>query len=233
MPLTRSLILLALVASSALTQITARPSTVVAGTVVRPAGPDLVIDILDAALMPLPGVAAGIGITVEGTSVKLLGLVISARVTNVGTERWAAQGAVALTLKLGVEGDAVRQGVSVVPPQNSIIGAAVARGAAALGPFNATGPIPGSLAPGESRTLSLLVHNSARNTSVIFERDKYYTLDATLTSNHDVNPSNNRSLRVGRFNADHGRLVTQWEPLSHPRPVTGTGTVQVNAPPRP
>ncbi len=227
MSLTRAIVLLGLLAASAHAQITTRPTSVVAGTVVRPAGPDLVIDNFEASILP----GLGSGISVDGTAVRLSGLLIVARVTNVGSERWASEGSVAMTLRLGLEGDAIRQGVSVVPANNSVVGGMVAAAAAAFGPFRVVGPVPGSLAPGESRVLNLVVHTTTGNTAVVFQRDKYYTLEGTITSGRDVNVENNRSLRVGRFNADHGRLVTQWEPISYRS--NAAGTVQVNAPPRP
>jgi hypothetical protein len=225
MPLTRSFVLLAVITASAGAQLTTRPTTAVAGTVERPAGPDLVIDNLD---VMLSGLARDVAVV--GNAVKVPGVLIQAHVTNVGTERWASQGAVAFTLRIGIEGDAVRQGVSVVPAATSVLGRAVAA-AAPFGPFRAQTQVPGSLAPGESRWISVGVGTVAGGTPVLFERDKYYTVDATLTTNRDVNVGNNRSLRVGRFNVGSGRLLTQWEPLTNRSGAAGT--VQVNAPPRP
>lgn len=227
MPLARAIVLLGLFAVSAHAQIITRPTSVPVGTIVRPTGPDLVIDNVDASLLP----GLGSGISVEGTAVKVSAVLITARVTNVGTDRWASEGSVALTLRLGLEGDAVRQGVSVVPAANSVVGGLVATAAAAFGPFHAVASVPGSLGPGESRVINMVARTNTGSTAVRFQRDKYYTLDATITSGRDANVGNNRSLRVGRFNADHGRLVTQWEPISYRSGAAGT--VQVNAPPRP
>jgi hypothetical protein len=227
MSLTRAIVLLGLLTASAHAQITTRPTSVVAGTVVRRAGPDLVIDNVDAILLP----GLGSNISVAGTTVRVTGLLITARVTNVGTERWASEGSVALTLRFGLEGDPIRQGASVVPATNAMLGGAQAAAAAAFGPFRAVAPVPGSIGPGEFALVFLAVGDRSGHTTVIFQRDKYYTLDATVTAGRDANIENNRSLRVGRFNADHGRLVTQWEPISYRS--SAAGTVQVNAPPRP
>ncbi len=52
----------------------------------RNAGADLVIDSLDLVLMPDPLGSA----VVDGSGVKVKGLIMVARVTNRGNERWAA-----------------------------------------------------------------------------------------------------------------------------------------------
>lgn len=227
MPLTRSVVLLALVASSAAAQITTRPASVPVGAITRPAGPDLVVDDLDVRLSGLPS-----EVSVTGNMLKIPGVLMQAHVTNVGTERWASEAAVTYVLRLGMVGDAVRQGVSVVPAPTSVLGRAVAVAVAApFGPFHSRTSVPGSLAPGESRWVSVGLGKAAGGGFLSFERDKYYTLDVTLSSNRDVNVANNRALRVGRFNVASRQLVAQWEPLTHPSGAAGT--VQVNAPPRP
>ena len=226
MQLIRSVVLLSCVAGSASAQIATRPTTAPAGTV-RTAGADLVIDSLDVRM------AAGFFADVDAVknSVQINGLVLVARVTNRGTERWAARGAVGFTLKAGREEDAgerrrTRGGVSVVPGQKSGLGAAIM---APFGPFRAEAPVPGSMAPGESRVITILLKNRNDNAFVIFERDKYYTLTASLRTRGDVNEANNRSQRVGRFDASRDRLITRWEPLTY---QSAGGTVEVNAPPR-
>ena len=232
MRLIRSVILIGGVAGTVSAQATTRPTTAVAGTVVRTAGADLVIDSLDLVLSPNPFGSA----EVDANGVKVKGLIMMvARVTNRGTERWAApRGKIGFTLSAGREEDTPARrgasgGVSTVPGQTSTLGRTIM---APFGPFNGNAPIPGSLAPGESRVISLVVRNRADRAFVIFERDKYYTLTATLRTQGDVNEANDRSRRVRRFDAARDRLVRQWEPLvvlSLPR----GGTVEVVAPPRP
>lgn len=229
MQLIRSVVLLACVAGSASAQITTRPTTAPAGTVLA-AGADLVIDSLDVRM------AAGFLADVDAVknSVQINGLVLVARVTNRGTERWAARGTVGFTLRAGREEDAgerrrTRGGVSEVPGQTSGLAANVM---APFGPFRtAEAPVPGSLAPGESRVIAIVLKNRNDNAFVIFERDKYYTLTASLRTRGDVNEANNRSQRVGRFDASRDRLITRWEPLIY-RSAPAGGTVEVNAPPR-
>ena len=226
----RSVVLLVCAVGSANAQATTRPTTEVAGTVVRTPGADLVIDSLDVRM------ATGIMADVDATrnSVQINGLVLVARVTNRGTERWAApRGAIGFALKAGREEDEAagarpRGGVSTVPGQTSGLARAIT---APFGPFRAEAPVPGSLAPGESRVITVVLKNRNENAFVIFERDKYYTLIATLRTRGDVNGANNRSERVGRFDASRDRLITRWEPLKVVPP--SGGTVQVNAPPRP
>ena len=228
----RSVVLLACVAGSASAQATTRPSTAVAGTVVRTPGADLVIDSLDVRM------ATGSQAEFDGSKnfVQIDGLVLVARVTNRGTERWAApRGRVGFNLLAGREEDAgerrpTRGGVSTVPAQTS--GSAIMRDiTAAFGPFRAEAPVPGSLAPGESRVITIVLKNRRDNAVVIFERDKYYTLTASLRTRGDVNEANNRSQRVGRFDASRDRLITRWEPLEVLAKPAG-GTVRVNPPPR-
>ena len=225
MRLIRSVILLAGVAASVSAQATTRPTTAVAGTVVRTAGADLVIDSLDLALMPNPLGSAG----VDGNGVRVKGLIMVARVTNRGTARWAApRGMIGFVLSAGREEDTPARrgnagGVSTAPAPTSVLGRAVM---APFGPFTGNAPIPGSLAPGESRVISFAVKNRADGTLLVFERDKYYTITATLRTRGDVNDANDRSRHVGRFDAGRGRLVTQWEPLVVLNLPQG-GTVQV------
>ena len=226
----RSVVLLACVAGSASAQATTRPTTAVAGTVVRTPGADLVIDSLDVRMAP--GFLADVDATKN--SVQINGLVLVARVTNRGTERWAApRGAIGFRLRAGREEDAgesrrTRGGVSVVPGQTSGLAAAAM---APFGPFRAEAPVPGSLAPGESRVITIVLKNRNDNAFVIFERDKYYTLTATLRTRGDVNEANNTSQRVGRFDASRDRLITRWEPLEVLAKPAG-GTVRVNPLPR-
>lgn len=66
---------------------------------------------------------------------------------------------------------------------------------------------------------------------IIFERDKYFTVNATIRARGDTDESNNRSARVGRVDAANGSLLQRWEPLAF-RPNSG-GSVQVNRPPSP
>jgi hypothetical protein len=231
MRLIRTVVLLSGLSVTLGAQATTRPTTAVAGTVVRPAGADLVIDNLD--LKHTPGVGAAV--KVEANALRVTGLVMVARITNRGTERWAASNAsVGFSLKAGRaedagEGRRAAGGVSTAPAQTS--GALGRSVMAPFGPFRAEARIPGSLAPGESREVTVLLKNRAENLLVIFERDKYYTLEATLRTRGDVNPANNRSLRVGRFDMASSRFQAQWEALV--TPTAAGGTVRVNAPPRP
>lgn len=232
MRLIRSILLLAGVAGTLSAQATTRPRTAVAGTVAsRTAGADLVIDSLDLVLSRTSGASA----TVNGNGVQVKGLVLVARVTNRGTERWASRGAIGFSLKAGREEDRgegrrAAGGVSTVPGQpSSGLGATVM---APFGPVNGEATIPGSLAPGESRVITLVVRNRADRAFVIFERDKYYTLEATIRTRGDVNEANDRSKRVGRFDAARERLVARWESLVVLDLPRG-GSVQVTAPPRP
>lgn len=230
MRLIRSVIVLAGVAASVGAQATTRPTTAQAGTVARTAGADLVIDSLDLVLLPKPLGSVGL----EGEGVRVKGLVMVARVTNRGTERWAAPGGrIGFVLSAGRDEDTPARrgpagGVSTVPGQPSAVGRTVM---APFGPFNGNAPIPGSLAPGESRVITFIVKNRAERSFVIFEHDKYYTLTATLRGQGDMNPANDRSRRVGQFDAGREALVSHWETLSVLSVPRG-GTVEVVAPPR-
>ena len=86
MPFVRSGIMPAGVATMVGAQATTRPTTAVAGTAARNAGADLVIDSLDPVLTPNPLCSE----VVDGSGVKVKGLNLVVRVTNRGTERWAA-----------------------------------------------------------------------------------------------------------------------------------------------
>ena len=186
------------------------------------------------AVVLLPRPLGSIGL--EGEGVKVRGLVMVARVTNRGTERWAApRGTIRFVLSAGRDEDTpagrrAADGVSVVPggPPSSGLARAIM---APFGPFNGNVPIPGSLAPGESRVITFIVKNRSDRSFVIFERDKYYTLMATLGGQGDTNPANDRSRRVGRFNIGGEALVRNWEPLAVLSVPRG-GTVEVVAPPR-
>ncbi len=205
-----------------------RPTTAQAGAVLV-AGSDLVVDSID---LSMPR-ALGSGVEAEGNQINARGLFVVARVTNRGRERWASRGEVGFSLSAGREEDAAgrtrrRGGVSEVPGSPGIFGTVMAP----FGPFSARATISGSIAPGESKMITAMVGNRNDQSRLIFERDKYYTVISTIRASGDVDESNNRSVRVGRIDANRrGTLLVNWEPIAY-RSTSG-GTVQVNAPPRP
>jgi hypothetical protein len=228
MKLLRSALLLSVSAGSLMAQAaTTRPTTVQAGMVLV-AGTDLVVDSIGLEALPFLGRVSG-----EPNEVHVQWLTVTARVTNRGRERWASRGEVGFNIFAGKEADGPTgrrepaQGVKVVPAAPGVARQILAP----FGPFRAQASIPGSLASGQSRIITARVNNSNRESSTIFERDKYYTVISTIRATGDVDDSNNRSVRVGRVDTNHrGRLV-RWDPIAY-RP-TSDGTVRVNAPPRP
>ena len=214
---------------------TTRPTTAPAGAALT-AGSDLVIDSIG---LEVP-VGLGVSVTAENNTVRVNGLQVIARVTNRGGERWAARGSVGFRLSAGREEDeiettrrAARGGVSVVPgskaAENELVAPFVP--SSPLGPFSAETTIPGSLGPGESRMIKVMLRTRDNGIRIIFERDKYFTVNATIRARGDTDESNNRSARVGRVDAANGSLLQRWEPLAF-RPNSG-GSVQVNRPPSP
>ena len=205
-----------------------RPTTAQAGMALV-AGSDLVVDSIALTIPAFPGSGA----EAEGNQVNARGLYVVARVTNRGRERWASRGAVRFNLSAGREEDAAgrtprRGGASVVPSSPGLARAVMAP----FGPFSAEATISGSIAPGESKMITAMVGNRNDQSRLIFERDKYYTVISSIRASGDVDESNNRSVRVGRIDANRrGTLLVNWEPIAY-RSTSG-GAVQVNAPPRP
>jgi len=205
-----------------------RPTTAQAGALLVP-GADLVVDSIGLTILPFPGAGA----SADGERVSANGVYVVARVTNRGRERWASRGQVGFSLSAGREEEAAgrtprRGGASVVEGSRSIISGVMAP----FGPFSAQTTIPGSLAPGESKMIQAMVGNRNDQSRLIFERDKYYTVISTIRATGDMDESNNRSTRIGRFDAGRrGTLLVNWEPIEY-RAIS-RGTVQVNAPPRP
>jgi hypothetical protein len=228
MTLLRSAVLLSVSAGVLSAQAaTTRPTTVQAG-IVLVAGTDLVVDSIGLSALPFLG-----GVSAEKDQVSVGTLIVSARVTNRGRERWASRGDVGFNIFAGKEADEPTgrrepaQGVSVVPRTSGLERAITAP----FGPFRAQASIPGSLGSGESRIVIARVVNRNREGGTIFERDKYYTVISTIRAAGDVDASNNRSVRVGRVDVNHRGLLVRWDPITY-RPVSD-GTVRVNAPPRP
>jgi hypothetical protein len=208
---------------------TTRPTTAPAGAALA-AGSDLVIDSID---FEVP-VGPGFSVTAKKNAVRVNGLFVIARVTNRGGERWAARGSVGFKLSAGREEDeiaatrrAARGGVSVEPDSSAVVRGLLAP----FGPFSAETTIPGSLGPGESRVIKVMLGNRNDRSELIFERDKYYTVITTIRARGDMDQSNSRSARVGRVDAMDRSLLLRWEPLAL-RPSSG-GSVQVNRPPSP
>jgi hypothetical protein len=214
---------------------TTRPTTAPAGAALA-AGSDLVIDSIDLVVPVVPGFS----VAAENNAVRVTGLYVIARITNRGGERWAARGSVGFRLSAGREEDeiassrrAARGGVSVVPEskaaENELVAPFVPL--SPFGPFSAETTIPGSLGPGESRMIKVILRTRDNGSRIIFERDKYYTVLATIRARGDTDESNNRSARVVRVDAAGRSLLLRWEPLAL-RPSSG-GSVQVNRPPQP
>ncbi len=202
------------------------------------AGADLVIDAMDLVIprLPLGGVETKLlgrvapslpRSEVEGERVTIEGLQVRVRVTNRGGERWAQRGEVGFLLTAGAPDDAARA------PGGGVGVSVVAEGplfSAPFGPFRARATIPGSLAPGESRVITATMTTTNDRSRMFFERDKYYTVIASIRARGQSDETNDRSQRVGRFVIDHsGGLVVTWEPLEIL--AQSAGTVQVNAPP--
>ncbi len=224
---TRTLLLIATMAGALGAQTTTIMRPVLSTGTLRVAGTDLVVDSIDLVIPRM----LGTGAVAEDGRVTTEGLKVRVRVTNRGSERWAERGEVGVTLTAGKVGDEVRPrragdgGVSVAKETNDISRVMVAP----FGPFRARGSILGSLAPGESRMITATMTTSVDGSRMFFERDKYYTVIATIRAGGQSNAANDRSQRVGRIDAFHRGLIVRWEPLEI---LTATaGTVEVAAPP--
>ncbi len=228
MMLLRSAMLLSVSAAALVAQAaTTRPTTAQAGMVLV-AGTDLVVDSIGLqALEFLSSVSA------NKNHVTVRGMLITARVTNRGRERWASRGELSFNIFAGKEADGPTgrreptAGVSVVPGAPGIASAILAP----FGPFRAQASIPGSLGPGESRIVMARVFNANRQSHTVFERDKFYTVISTIRAAGETDESNNRSVRVGRVDVNHRGLLVRWDPIA--LRSGSDGTVRVNAPPRP
>jgi hypothetical protein len=161
---------------------------------------------------------------------------------NAGTERWASSGRVVARVWLGTpeerEGRGAstrRGGVSVVPaaPASSALVADVVRGGkVSEQPFSAGAPIPGSLAPGERRTIDIKLEGKGRNADarkrLLMDLDKYYTASVDIQAMGDDQPNNNGADLVFRLDGG-GQMV---EPVLTRRDTDPArrGTVEVRAP---
>jgi len=157
---------------------------------------------------------------------------------NAGTARWASSGKVVVVMRLGTprelaerSGAGGRSGVSVVPGGSGSTLAETVAGS--VPPFSGSGSIPGSLAPGERKTVQFKVKGTARNThareNLRVELDKYYTMNVDLQLSGEDKGKNNGADLVFRLN----RLGQAVEPALTQRetgPAT-RGTVEVRGPP--
>ena len=121
-------------------------------------------------------------------------------------------------------------GVSVVPAPPSAI---VVEGKVSTQPFSGGASIPGSLAPGEKRTIEVKLEGKGKSADarkrLLMDVDKYYTATVDLQVKGDDQVKNNGADLVFRVNGAGQAL----EPRLKQR-VTDpakTGTVEVRAPP--
>ena len=224
----RSASILVLSACALQAQMTTRPTTAQPGTVVI-VGADLIVTALN---MTAPNLLGG-GASEDGDRVSADGVFATANITNRGNRRWGARGSVGFTLAEGREADEAPSGrrepsvgVSTVPGSPGILRGVMAP----FGPYRAEVSIPGSLGPGESRVVRVMLTTRTGSSRMILARDKYYTLTGTIRAAADLNESNNRATQVGRITAAGATLNVRWDPIAYR--AASEGTVRVNAPPR-
>jgi hypothetical protein len=167
---------------------------------------------------------------------------VKVTVRNAGTERWASTGRVVARVWLGTPEERDGRGastghggVSVVPgaPASSALVVDVVRGGkVSQQPFSAGAPIPGSLAPGERRTIDVKLEGKGGNADarkrLLMVLDKYYTASVDIQATGDDQPSNNGADLVFRLDGG-GQMV---EPVLTQRDTDPArrGTVEVRGP---
>ena len=154
---------------------------------------------------------------------------------NAGTERWASSGKVAVRVRLGAPDELDGRsghssgGVSVVPAPTS---AFLVENKVSAQPFSGGASIPGSLAPGEKKTIEVKLEGKGKGDArkrLLMDVDKYYTANVDLGVKGDDQVKNNGADLVFRVNGAGQAL----EPRLKQR-VTDpakAGTVEVKAPP--
>jgi hypothetical protein len=158
---------------------------------------------------------------------------------NAGTERWASSGKLAVRVRLGTPDEldgrssaSAAGGVSVVPAPTSAIQVFLDENKASAQPFSGGASIPGSLAPGEKKTIEVKLEGKGKGDArkhLMMDVDKYYTANVDLRVKGDDQVKNNGADLVFRVN----RAGQALEPRLKQR-VTDpakAGTVEVKAPP--
>jgi hypothetical protein len=199
---------------------------------------DLVIESVAWAYTVPPGIMSGMLHTETPGAIVVLSPKIRVTVRNRGTERWASSGRVVAVVHFGTPeeidaramGSAHRgAGVSVVADP----GPFVPSPSMSLPPFTGAIAIPGSLAPGETRsvdiTLSGVAANASARSRLQVAVDKFYTARVDIQAQGEVQQKNNGADLVFRLNARGlaapGSTLTQR--VTDP---AARGTVEVRAP---
>ncbi|MEI7703069.1 MAG: hypothetical protein WCK73_00570 [Deltaproteobacteria bacterium] len=160
---------------------------------------------------------------------------VKVTIRNNGTARWASSGKVVVVMREGTPrelaaagGGPVREGVSVVSGGSD----SVLTHLYSTPPFQGSGSIPGSLGPGEKKTVAFKVMgiqgNSHQRASLRIDVDKYYTVKVDLQVKGEDQGKNDGADLVLRFN----RLGQAVEPVLTQRrtDASGRGTVEVRSP---
>lgn len=159
---------------------------------------------------------------------------------NAGTAVWASSGRIAALVLPGtpeeIAADAAnprgRSGVNVIDearPSGSPVVAGMEIGSAP--PFRGVVTIPGSLAPGEKRTIEIPLEgrssDAAARKRLLVQLDKFYTARVDIEAKGDEQLNNNGANLMFRLDAS-GQAVG---PMFTQRATTqGRGTVEVRAP---
>ena len=172
----------------------------------------------------------------HGPAPEAIGVVrpkVKVTIRNDGTARWASSGKVVVVMKPGTPRELAaaasgREGVSVASG-----GSGSAFPNASNPPFEGSGSIPGSLAPGAKKTVQFQIrglHGSDMSRDLLrIEVDKYYTMKVDLRVSGEDQGKNDGADLVLRLN----RLGQAVEPVLTQRrtDTSGRGTVEVRAPP--
>lgn len=157
-------------------------------------------------------------------------------VRNAGNKRWASSGRVEARVDMGAPGEragresnrSARTGVGVVTSTRQTSQSAI--NAVSSPPFLGNAVIPGSLAPGEKRTVEITLKGKGKGNShasehLLMALDKHYTAHVNIQSRGDDQQNNNRADLVFRLNASGSTIDPVLTQTGGSR-----GTVGVRAP---
>lgn len=153
-------------------------------------------------------------------------------IRNAGNARWGSEGRVVAHVKMGTPEEldtrpseaTKRVGIQVVndvKPFGHLV---------AIPPFGGQRPIPFSLAPGESRTITVPIRGTREQDKLAMSIDKFYTARVEIQAKGEDHPKNNGADFV--FRIDYAGQAL--EPSLRPRSTdpAARGTVEIGAPPR-
>ncbi len=154
-------------------------------------------------------------------------------IRNAGNARWGSEGRVVAQVKMGTPEEldtrpseaTKRVGIQVVNDDAKPFGHIVA-----TPPFGGHRTIPFSLAPGESRTITVPIRGTRDQDKLAMSVDKFYTARVEIQAKGEDHPKNNGADFV--FRIDYAGQAL--EPSLRPRSTdpAARGTVEIAAPPR-